>query len=130
MSNTAKRVKVLSDSYVQQINILKVMSREAVSREAVSREAVSREAVSREAVSREAVSREAVATRTGREFHINEIATQSGLNDERETQRCLYILEGQKLVTPLPPGDFTSKTWQITKDGLRALNTISRSAIQ
>jgi hypothetical protein len=120
MSNTAKRVKVLSDSYVQQINILKVMSREAVSREAVSREAVSREAVSREAV----------ATRTGREFHINEIATQSGLNDERETQRCLYILEGQKLVTPLPPGDFTSKTWQITKDGLRALNTISRSAIQ
>jgi len=105
MSNTAKRVKVLSDSYVQQINILKVMSREAVSREAV-------------------------ATRTGREFHINEIATQSGLNDERETQRCLYILEGQKLVTPLPPGDFTSKTWQITKDGLRALNTISRSAIQ
>jgi hypothetical protein len=100
MSNTAKRVKVLSDSYVQQINILKVMSREAAT------------------------------TRVGREFHINEIASQSGLNDERETQRCLYILEGQKLVTPLPPGDFTSKTWQITKDGLRALNTIVRSAIQ
>jgi hypothetical protein len=100
MSNTAKRVKVLSDSYVQQINILKVMSRESIS------------------------------TRLGREFHINEIASQSGLNDERETQRCLYILEGQKLVTPLPPGDFTSKTWQITTDGLRALNMINRSAVQ
>ncbi|MFM1847710.1 MAG: hypothetical protein RL417_1184, partial [Pseudomonadota bacterium] len=37
---------------------------------------------------------------------------------------------GQKLVTPLPPGDFTSKTWQITKDGLRALSTIARSAMQ
>jgi len=100
MSTSAKRVKVLSDSYVQQINILKVMSREAA------------------------------ATRSRKEFHINEIAAQSGLLDERETQRCLYILEGQKLVTPLPPGDFTSKTWQITKDGLRALSTIARSAMQ
>lgn len=100
MSNTAKRVKVLSDSYVQQINILKVMARESIT------------------------------TRSGRECHINEIASQSGMLDERETQRCLYILEGQKLVTPLPPGDFTSKTWQITKDGLRALNMISRSAMQ
>jgi len=100
MSNTAKRVKVLSDSYVQQINILKVLSREQAT------------------------------TSVGGQFHINDIAVQSGVNDEREIQRCLYILEGQKLVTPLPPGDFTSKTWQITKDGLRALSTIARSAVQ
>lgn len=99
MSNTAKRVKVLSDSYVQQINILRVLSRDS-----------------------------STATPTAGQCHINDIASRSGLNDERETQRCLYILEGQKLVTPLPPGDFTSKTWQITKDGLRALNTIARSA--
>jgi len=100
MSNTAKRVKVLSDSSVQQINILKVLSRQSAT------------------------------TASGGQYHINEIASRSGLNDERETQRCLYILEGQKLVTPLPPGDFTSKTWQITQDGLRALSTIARSTMQ
>lgn len=100
MSNTAKRVKVLSDSYVQQINILKVLSSEQAT------------------------------TPAGAQYHINEIAAQSGVADEREIQRCLYILEGQKLVTPLPPGDFTSKTWQITKDGLRALSTIARSTVQ
>jgi len=72
----------------------------------------------------------ASATPEPRRLQINEIAELSGLRDEKETQRFLFILEGQKLVTPLPPGDFTSKTWQITKDGIRALNMISRSAMQ
>ena len=62
-----------------------------------------------------------------RQFQINEIAERSGLRDEKEIQRYLYILEGQKLVSPFPEGDFTSKTWFITKDGLRALKTIDQA---
>ena len=62
-------------------------------------------------------------------LQIDEIAELGGL-DERETQRYLFILEGQKLVSPQPVGDFTSKTWQITRNGIRALKTFERSTIQ
>ena len=62
-------------------------------------------------------------------IQIDEIAERSGVGDEREIQRYLFILEGQKLVTPHPTGDFTSKTWQITKVGMKALKTIQNSAV-
>jgi hypothetical protein len=71
----------------------------------------------------------APATATGaiepRKLEINEIAERSGLRDEKETQRFLFILEGQKLVTPFPEGDFTSKVWQITNQGVQTLRHIS-----
>lgn len=60
-----------------------------------------------------------------RRLDINEIAERSGLRDEKETQRFLFILEGQKLVTPFPEGDFTSKIWQITTQGVQTLRHIS-----
>lgn len=60
-----------------------------------------------------------------RRLQINEIAEISGLHDEKETQRFLFILEGQKLVTPFPEGDFTSKIWQITTHGVQTLRQIS-----
>lgn len=60
-------------------------------------------------------------------FKINEIAELSGIKDERETQRYLYILEGHKLVTPLPPGDLTSKNWQITSVGLKTVQQLDQS---
>jgi hypothetical protein len=60
-------------------------------------------------------------------LQINEIAELSGLRDEKETQRFLFILEGQKLVSPFPEGDFTSKTWQITSQGVQTLRHISSS---
>lgn len=60
-----------------------------------------------------------------RRLQINEIAQLSGLADEKETQRFLFILEGQKLVSPFPEGDFTSKTWQITSQGMQTLKQIS-----
>jgi len=63
-----------------------------------------------------------------RQFQINEIAELSGVCDEKEVQRYLFILEGQKLVAPFPEGDFTSKVWHITKVGQRALRTIQCSA--
>lgn len=59
------------------------------------------------------------------QLEIDEIAERSGLEDEKEVLRYLYILEGQKLVTPQPVGDFTSKTWTITIDGIKVLKTIS-----
>ena len=59
---------------------------------------------------------------------IDEIAVSSGLKDERETQRFLYILEGQKLVAPHPAGDFTSRHWVITQDGIKALRSIATPA--
>lgn len=60
-----------------------------------------------------------------RRLQINEIAEISGLRDEKETQRFLFILEGQKLVSPFPEGDFTSKVWQITNQGVQTLKQIS-----
>ena len=59
------------------------------------------------------------------ERDINEIAELSGLEDEKETQRYLYILEGHKLVTPKPAGDFTSKMWALTDDGVKTYKQIS-----
>lgn len=64
---------------------------------------------------------------TPKQFQINEIAQLSGLGDEKEVQRYLFILEGQKLVAPCPEGDFTSKVWHITKTGAKALKTIKSS---
>lgn len=55
---------------------------------------------------------------------LNEIAELSGLQDEKETQRYLYILEGHKLVTPKPAGDFTSKYWALTDDGVKTYKQI------
>ncbi|NDC39174.1 MAG: hypothetical protein EBZ48_14195 [Proteobacteria bacterium] len=60
-----------------------------------------------------------------RPVQIDEIALSSGLKDERETQRFLYILEGQKLVAPFPAGDFTSRHWVITQDGVKALRSLA-----
>ena len=59
------------------------------------------------------------------QYHINEISELSGVNDEKEVQRYLFILEGQKLVAPYPAGDFTSRTWHITKRGMKAMKTIT-----
>lgn len=62
-----------------------------------------------------------------RQFHIQELA--SVLNsDEREVQRSLYILEGHKFVAPYPAGDFTSKTWQVTEGGLKAVRNMATAA--
>ena len=63
-------------------------------------------------------------------FEISEIAQMSGIKDERETQRYLYILEGQKLVSPYPPKDFTSTRWHITKEGMHAVKLISKPKLQ
>ncbi|MEZ4754748.1 MAG: hypothetical protein R3A13_10655 [Bdellovibrionota bacterium] len=63
-----------------------------------------------------------------KQYEIHEIAQISGLKDEKEVQRYLYILEGQKLVSPHPEGDFTSKYWQITKDGLSVIDSSNRAA--
>jgi hypothetical protein len=57
---------------------------------------------------------------------IQEIAEMSGVTDEREIQRYLFILEGQKLVSPLPEGDFTSRNWSITKNGIEAIRKIDK----
>ena len=67
------------------------------------------------------------ATPEPRRLQITEIAQISGLVDEKETQRFLFILEGQKLVSPFPEGDFTSKVWQITNQGVQTLRHISSS---
>ncbi len=61
-------------------------------------------------------------------WQIFDLVERSGIKDEKEMLRLLYILEGQKLVSPVPPGDFTSKIWSITKDGVRALRSIGPAA--
>jgi hypothetical protein len=100
MSKNGKLPRNLDDAHVHQLNVLKVMSNGAAE------------------------------LSQAREFQLNEIASRCGLNDEKETQRHLYILEGQKLVTPLPEGDFTSRTWQITKTGLKAMRMVQKETAQ
>ena len=60
-------------------------------------------------------------------LEINEIAERTGLKDEKEVQRYLFILEGQKLVSPHPEGDFTSRVWQITKNGIQTVKKVQRA---
>lgn len=60
-------------------------------------------------------------------YQMEEICDLSGMRDEKEVLRYLYILEGQSLVSPHPAGDFTSKTWKVTAEGVRTWKTISKS---
>lgn len=96
---TDKKRKLISESYLHQISVLRSMSTES----------------------------KEVSTRI---YELSEISTRSGIRDEREVLRYLYILEGQKLVSPQPEGDFTAKTWCITGDGMRALKVIESSTVQ
>ena len=57
-------------------------------------------------------------------FPIHEISQHTGC-DERDVLRSLYILEGHKFVTPLPPGDFTSNVWCLTEMGFSAIKRIN-----
>jgi hypothetical protein len=91
--------KKINHTYLNQINVLKILSQNGV------------------------------VDSEPRPFQINEIADLSGLKDERETQRYLFILEGQKLVSPFPAGDFTSRSWHITKHGLKTLKSISLAMV-
>lgn len=95
---TPPKKKVISESYTQQINVLKTLSAEG--------------------------------KHSSLPCELAQIAERSGLRDEKEVLRYLYILEGQKLVSPQPEGDFTSKTWFITKDGVRALGLVSQGTVQ
>ena len=97
MSKNSKNVKHLSEASLKQITILKALY---------------------------AGSKQPAALKYERD--INEIAELSGLADEKETQRYLYILEGHKLVTPKPAGDFTSKMWALTDDGVKTFKQISK----
>lgn len=100
MSKEAKLPRNVGDSHVHQINVLRAMSPSAQE------------------------------IGEPKQLQINEISSKSGLKDEKETQRYLFILEGQKLVTPLPEGDFTSRTWQITKHGQKAMRMIQKTTAQ
>lgn len=57
-------------------------------------------------------------------FSMNEIAARTSLEDEREVQRYLFILEGQKLVEPHPKGDLTSTFWKISPLGFTTLKRL------
>lgn len=100
MSKAAKSIRHLSDSYVNQISVLKVLG--GSGRGALQ----------------------------PRQLDISQISELSGLRDEKEIQRYLYILEGHKLVAPYPDGDFTSKIWHITDEGIRTIKAISQDLPQ
>jgi hypothetical protein len=76
------------------------------------------------------ISRSASTSSSSLRCTINELVTKSGVKDEREVLRYLFILEGQKLVSPFPEGDFTSRTWMITQDGIEAVRNLERMETQ
>jgi hypothetical protein len=98
MSNAKTKKPIVSDAFVHQINILKALS--------IQKNTSSEP----------------------RAVQIEEISELSGVCDDKEIQRYLFILEGQKLVSPLPEGDFTSKMWIITRDGLRVVKRAQLAA--
>jgi len=57
--------------------------------------------------------------------HISEISSASGIKNNEEVQRALYILEGKSLVEPEPAGDLTSNHWKITNMGIKAYDFLS-----
>ncbi len=57
-------------------------------------------------------------------IEISEINLLTGIKSNEETQRALYILEGKNFAEPVPAADLTSKKWQVTDLGLRALSLI------
>ncbi len=59
-----------------------------------------------------------------RQFQVAEIADLVGV-EEKDVLRSLYILEGHKFVTPLPPKDFTSKVWSVTESGMSAIRSLN-----
>ncbi|MCB0317167.1 MAG: hypothetical protein KDD56_00315 [Bdellovibrionales bacterium] len=96
-SDSEKKGKSLSDSHKNQLAVLKTLSARVES-----------------------------SKDNTKHYDIHEIAQMSGLKDEKEVQRYLYILEGQKLVSPHPEGDFTSKYWQITADGITVIDNSNK----
>jgi hypothetical protein len=91
MSAAKGKKPLMSDAFVHQINILKALSNQRT------------------------------PSSEPRPVQMEEISDLSGVHDEKEIQRYLFILEGQKLVSPQPEGDFTSKLWVITRDGLKVV---------
>lgn len=60
-------------------------------------------------------------------IEIADLAHVTGIRNNEEVQRALYILEGKSLVSPEPAGDLTSSQWQITDVGQRAVDVIDDS---
>ncbi len=106
MSNTADKTTSSSDSYLNQITLLKILSGQL-----------------------EKVALDSKKNHDRKEYNINELTELARLADEKEVIRYLFILEGQKLVSPLPEGDFTSRHWKITDNGVRVLKTISKTTL-
>lgn len=102
----SKLPRNMSDSYVNQLHVLRAMAKDTGAKDSSVKE---------------------ISTHP-KPFQITEIAHNSGVKDEKETQRYLFILEGQKLVSPYPAGDFTSRTWSITKHGMKAIKMIQQTA--
>lgn len=59
---------------------------------------------------------------------IAELSTTTGISNNEEVQRALYILEGKSFVAPEPAGDLTSSNWKITDIGEQALRIINSPA--
>jgi hypothetical protein len=102
-----KSIRQLSESYINQINVLKAMCTGGRGGETSGAQDPT------------------AGVPCARTLDVEQVAELSGLGDEKEALRFLYILEGHKLVSPFPKGDFTSKTWQVTDEGLKVWASIS-----
>ncbi|RIL09566.1 MAG: hypothetical protein DCC75_06220 [Proteobacteria bacterium] len=100
MKGQKKSIKHLDPVYVNQVNVLRALCQEGT------------------------------LVGQGKQLDITQIANVTGLGDEKEVLRLLYILEGHKLVSPFPAGDFTSKIWQVTDDGLKVYRNIASELVQ
>jgi len=116
-SNAGNKKKGLSAASLSQIQILSALSQSGVAQSGLAQSGLAQASLPQAGAQ----------ASEPRRLQINEIAELSGLRDEKETQRFLFILEGQKLVSPFPVGDFTSKVWQITTQGIQTLKHISNS---
>lgn len=61
-----------------------------------------------------------------RYFELSEIAEEVAA-EEKDVQRSLFVLEGHKLVSPMPPGNLTSRTWCLTETGMAASRSLNQN---
>lgn len=62
-------------------------------------------------------------------YTVKEIASGSRLSDPEEVLRTLYIMEGQRMVSPYPEGDFTASHWNLTSYGIDIAEKINSGAV-
>ena len=66
---------------------------------------------------------------TEAQYTVADMVEGTDIGTADEVLRALYIMEGQKMVTPFPIGDFTSSHWCLTDGGADIASKLIRGVV-